>query len=314
MDINLDKQTNTGYSTLLQSKIDALKTQSKVQRNFSADEKAKLAETAKGFESIFTTMVYKGMKSAMLDSMKDESESSDMSFGADTLNGVTDMAFADYMTNTGQGLGIAAMMFKQITGEEISSVPKQTTAGAGNFGSLQTKSPSAIDSALNKTIGGVGSKDYTPIQFNVANNNQKNLASGNLIERVKDRIKNYEPIIQHASRQYNVPSSLIKAVITAESAGNINAKSAVGAKGLMQLMDGTAKELGVNNSFDPKQNILGGAKYIRQMLNTFGGDLDKAIAAYNAGPGNVKKYGGIPPFNETQNYVKKVKQHLAAFS
>lgn len=116
----------------------------------------------------------------------------------------------------------------------------------------------------------------------------------------------YENIIKEAAQKYNLPERLISSIIKHESSFNANTVSHAGARGLMQLMPGTAKFLGVTDSFDPVQNINGGSKYLRQMLNQFNGNLSLAVAAYNAGPGNVKKYGGIPPFNETQNYVKKV--------
>ncbi|HPQ80159.1 MAG TPA: lytic transglycosylase domain-containing protein [bacterium] len=121
------------------------------------------------------------------------------------------------------------------------------------------------------------------------------------------RLARYAPVIEFCAKKYNVPVELICGVILQESGGNPRAVSHCGARGLMQLMPGTAKRFGVKNSFDPVQNIDGGTRYLRFLLDKFEGKMDLALAGYNAGEGNVVKYGNrIPPFAETRGYVPAV--------
>lgn len=118
------------------------------------------------------------------------------------------------------------------------------------------------------------------------------------------------PIFQKAAKMYDISEELLKAVAKAESDFDTNCVSSSGAKGIMQLMPETAKGLGVTDCFDPEQNIMGGAKYLSQKLKEFDQNVELALAAYNAGSGSVNKYGGIPPYTETQNYVKKIMNYL----
>ncbi|WP_025270391.1 transglycosylase SLT domain-containing protein [Hippea sp. KM1] len=123
--------------------------------------------------------------------------------------------------------------------------------------------------------------------------------------KIDKKMELIQKAVDEASKRFHVPKQLLYGIIKAESSFNPKAVSKAGAIGLMQLMPQTAIELGVKNIWDIRENILGGAKYISKLIKEFK-DYKKALAAYNAGPANVKKYGGIPPFKETQNYVKKV--------
>lgn len=116
----------------------------------------------------------------------------------------------------------------------------------------------------------------------------------------------FDQMIRQAAQQHGVSEGLIKAVMHTESGFNINARSPVGAQGLMQLMPATARRFNVSNAYNPQQNIFGGARYLSWLLKRFNGNTQLAIAAYNAGEGNIDKYGGIPPFRETQDYVRRV--------
>lgn len=122
--------------------------------------------------------------------------------------------------------------------------------------------------------------------------------------------ENYESYFKEASDAYGVSTTLLKSIAKAESSFDASAVSSAGAVGIMQLMPATAASLGVSNSYDARENIMGGAKYISQLLSKYEGNISLALAAYNAGSNNVDKYGGIPPFTETQNYVKKVLSYM----
>lgn len=128
------------------------------------------------------------------------------------------------------------------------------------------------------------------------------------VNKINEKASPFKPYINQYSREYRIDRNLIKAVITAESCFRIKARSNKGAQGLMQLIPATAKRFGVRDSYIPKQNIQGGTKYLRFLMDRFKGDLKKVIASYNAGEGAVDKYKGIPPYKETKQYVKNVMQ------
>jgi soluble lytic murein transglycosylase-like protein len=121
----------------------------------------------------------------------------------------------------------------------------------------------------------------------------------------------YDEMIEDAAARFGIDSDLVHAVIQAESSFNPLAESAAGAQGLMQLTPDVQEDFGVTDPFDPRQSIMAGTEYLKRLLDRHHGDVALALASYNAGPSNVTKYRGVPPFKETRNYVKKIKSLLA---
>lgn len=136
---------------------------------------------------------------------------------------------------------------------------------------------------------------------------------GGRVKLGSERYHRYDTYIRGAAQRYQLPEALLRAVIHTESNYHPRAVSRVGAMGLMQLMPNTAKGLGVKDPFDPRQNIYGGAKFLRLLANRFNGDMVLVIAGYHAGAGNVQKYGGVPPFTTTRGYVKTVLRRYYAY-
>ena len=254
-----------------------------VTKNYTDEQKLKIAKTAKDFESLMTAMMIKSMNKTT------EGMFGDDSFGGGVLDTVFEQELAKEMSQ-GKGMGLAQILYKKITSEDLDP-------------SIFYKNLESVD----------GLKNLLQNKINIKTNTDdvnKVMPSDESLKRLDF----YDDIINQASQKFGIDSTLIKSVILAESAGNSKAVSTVGAKGLMQLMDGTAGELGVTNSFDPKQNIFGGAKYLSQMLRQYSGDLDLSLAAYNAGPTAVEKHNGVPPYDETKNYISRIKGYLNYFN
>ncbi len=176
------------------------------------------------------------------------------------------LPFAEFLASSGSGIGLARWLYRHWTGQEL---PVRRTEVAPTMPA--------------------GTPKARPAQA----------------ERIRTALQPYWGWIEQAAETLGLSPALIAAVVWAESAGNPRAVSPAGAQGLMQLMPQTAQMLGLSDPFDPQQNLMAGSRYLRQLLDRFG-SLHSALAAYNAGPGRVQRYGGIPPFAETQRYVQRV--------
>ena len=241
-------------------------------------QKTKLQKAMQEFEAVFVNYLLKTMRQTV---QKEDNEES--GFGGDMMQEMFDYEIARSVSRR-SSLGIGKMMYEKMTGEPM---PKQM-----------------VSAQSLRAIGILPQLPATKVKADAVNTAVKAVPSKNL----KEAVGQYDDIIAEAAERHGVDTSLIKAVIATESGGNARAVSSSNAKGLMQLIDSTATLVGVKNSFDPKQNINGGVKYLRQLLDKFDGDEALALASYNAGPARVEKHKGVPPIPETQRYVKRVMQ------
>ncbi len=245
---------------------------------YTTAQKTKIAHAAKEFESLLTSIMLKSMTKTTNGMFGSDS------FGGDDFSMIFLNQIASFISEK-KDLGIADVLYKKITGEDLNVKPKPQELQPLKS-ELKTESKPATKKAPSITPSG----------------------------KAIDRLNRYDNIINEASNIFGVNKNVIKSVILTESSAKENAISGANAKGLMQLVDSTATEMGVKNVWNPKQNIFGGTKYLAEMLRKYNGNLDLALASYNAGPQNVDKYGGIPPFEETQNYVKRVLGYLNHFN
>lgn len=219
-----------------------------------------------------------------------------------TINSATKVASADQTAITSSSNTIAAQT--SIAASKPSSftnIPKSSVTDAGGFRVFKYKKDGSTmfaDSAPYKT-------KYEVVIYNSCY--ACSITSNVNWYNTRLRLAEFADTINSVSKEYGVNPGFVRAIIHAESAFNPLARSRKGAMGLMQLMPGTAKDMGVMDLTNPEQNIKGGVRYLAGLLKTFSGNETLAAAAYNAGPGAVTRYGGIPPYEETQTYVKRVK-------
>jgi soluble lytic murein transglycosylase-like protein len=238
-------------------------------------QKAKLQKAVQDFEAVFVNYLLKTMRKTI-----NKDEGSESGFGGEMMQEMFDFEMAKHISRNSR-LGIGEMLLRQMNKGELPSslIDGDSVKASEAFRKQSISSP--------RSTSGVN---------------------------VKKEVNKYEDIINEASKKYGVDASLLKAMMATESAGNPKAHSSANAKGLMQLIDSTATMLGVDDVWDPEQNIHGGAKYMKQLLEKFNGDTTLAVASYNAGPERVAKNNSVPAIPETLQYVKRVMKYMDIFS
>jgi len=295
------------------------------------DEKAKtrLEKATRDFEAIFVSYVLKSMRGS-----DSANEIFGDSYGGDLMADMFDSELAKHLTR-GTAFGLGEMMYRGLTGEPY---PRARQHVQPMHAESRQASP-AFTKPVSLDHGKVQEKSGTNPANNRENASAQQPTQTNALPRtvgktsklrepekvtetlplsvgpksLDERMKAYSTMIDEAAAHYSIDSSLIKAVIATESGAGPHSRSPKSAKGLMQLLDSTAAEMGVQRIWDPRENIFGGVKYLRQQLDRFHGNVSLAAAAYNAGAGAVQKHGGIPPYKETREYVERVMNYLEFF-
>lgn len=275
-------------------------------------EKARLRKTTREFESFFLYYMLKTMRETVTSDSAKENAPLGGSMGKDTYQQMFDMEISRNVVRGGNR-SLSEMLYKSMeklvetqyqARDKGSAAPEKST-------SLQLH-PKSEPRPLYQP------SQLKPLRRNTEPMSLPSSAHRKLISIAEtpraatptDAIRaHYGRIIDEAARANGLDSALISSVIRAESSGDPAAVSPSGAKGLMQLADSTASELGVDDPFDPRANVLAGSKYLAGLINRFG-DLRLALAAYNAGPGTVERHGGVPPFRETHDYIARVTNYL----
>ncbi|HWR81837.1 MAG TPA: transglycosylase SLT domain-containing protein [Candidatus Deferrimicrobium sp.] len=263
-------------------------------------EKQRLLKAARDFESMLTYEMLKVMRKSVSDGASDATTLFSGGLGKDTFEQIFDIELAHKMAAGGRG-SVADMLYKALEPSiEAQFNPKNVVIQSKSLDPSQHR-PVALP--LREDEVALPPSQPIPIQRREKKpvplrSSEKGLSS----DPIRQRFGRY---IDEAARRTSLDSSLIHAVIKAESGGDPQAVSPAGAKGLMQLADTTAEDYGVSRVFDPRENILAGSRYLKRLLDRFG-DMKLALAAYNAGPQTVARHGGVPPFAETKAYVEKV--------
>jgi Rod binding domain-containing protein len=275
-------------------------------------EKARLGKATKEFESFFLYYMLKTMRETLTNDASAEQTPLGGGMGKDTYQQMFDMEISRHVVR-GDNRSLSAILYKSME-KLVEARYKATENGSGaagttGAGKLTKHSPPIPLKESNSGINLPLDHNFRPVERST----KPAFSPITLHRRIKtvDPIKSqFGEIIAEAAHESKLDSALIQSVIKAESNGDPNAISRAGAKGLMQLADSTALDLGVVNPFDPRANVLGGARYLRNLIDRYKGDLRLALAAYNAGPGTVERHGGVPPFRETHDYIRRVTDYL----
>lgn len=307
------------------------------------DDKKKLYKAAKDMESLFLYQILKAMRKTVPENELTKGLGFGNGLGKDIYGEIFDEELAKKMSGNGER-SLASLLYKSLektiekqsaAGDKHSNQVKEVlpkakylkiTDGVKEPIKIDTKSPAIPLNNLRDGVSGAAqeSAPSKPNRIitdasdrpNITDNQGVKSVAQPAVQEIQEKpaadtvMGRFGDIIKIASEKYRLSPELLESIIKTESAGNPGAISSAGAKGLMQLADTTASDMGVRNAFNPEENINAGAKYLRLLIDKFG-DLKKALAAYNAGPETVKRYNGIPPYQETRKYVQTVISSLS---